>query len=295
MTIFPVYQDALSIANLVKGRLPFFIREITILTKVRLHHHDFVELAFVYEGHGTETINGKPHLMQPGTVTLLLPHHVHQIQCSNPADPIRLYCCMFDISMLLGPEIDPEFGDLLFKTGEGLPSYNDLPSDKTSEMKQICEQMLKEYNGDLPGKNTYLRAKLTEAMLLFLRSHSNSEPDGRKKQKAKVQRNSWDMIQYVHANYANRLTVESLAERFNVSVSSVHRTFKQSLGQSFWNYLLALRIRRASGLLVATDMTVQQICVEVGFESFRTFSRVFKELTGTTPSGFRLSSRQSTS
>lgn len=292
MTIFPVYQDTLAIANLVKGKLPFFIRTVTIMTKVRLHHHDFVELAFVYEGNGTEIINGKPHLLQPGTVTFLLPHHIHQIQCSDPASPIQLYCCMFDISMLLGPQIDAEIGYLLLKTGEGLPSYTDLPMEKTSEMKIICAQMLKEYNDNLPGKDSYLRSKLTEALLLFIRSHPNTETDRRKSKDAEARQKNWEMIQYVHSNYAGRLTAESLAERFNVSVSSVHRTFKLSLGQSFWNYLLALRVRRATGLLVATDMTVQQICVEVGFESFRTFSRVFKELTDMTPSGFRLASRQ---
>jgi AraC-like DNA-binding protein len=63
--------------------------------------------------------------------------------------------------------------------------------------------------------------------------------------------------------------------------------FKKRIGQNFVDYLHHVRIRHACVLLKSTKMTVSEIAIEVGYGSFSTFSRVFREMKKVTPTDFR--------
>jgi transcriptional regulator GlxA family with amidase domain len=67
----------------------------------------------------------------------------------------------------------------------------------------------------------------------------------------------------------------------------ISRLFKDHVGQSFLTYLHGLRIKSAASLLISTEMPIADISTEVGFESYRTFLRVFREIRGQTPSDYR--------
>ena len=72
-------------------------------------------------------------------------------------------------------------------------------------------------------------------------------------------------------------------------VSEAHfiRTFKATFGETPHRYLQRRRVERAMYLLRATDRSVTDICMEVGFSSLGTFSRTFRDIVGETPSEFR--------
>jgi AraC-like DNA-binding protein len=65
------------------------------------------------------------------------------------------------------------------------------------------------------------------------------------------------------------------------------RTFSEKLQTSFPNYLNSLRVDLAKNLLESGDQDILQICYECGFESQRTFNRVFKNTCGITPREYR--------
>lgn len=284
MAHFPQYQDA--VANIQKGQLPFYILINTLNCNSPLHHHDFAEFSFVFEGRGTEIINGKKHAMQPGTASFLLPHHIHEIY-SDPGTPIRLYCCMFDINILFGSPVDAELCGMLLRTGNDLPSYVDFPPQQAERVRRILDEIRSEYLGDAFGKNSLIRGKLMEALLLYIRAHRGAPPAGRGGIYADGKKDIWDIVQYVHLHYTDKLTLENVSRQFKVSVPYISRAFREHVGQSFLDYLHGLRIRSAASLLISTDMAISDIASEVGFESFRTFSRVFKELKRVTPSEYR--------
>src|SRR5690606_14622895 len=97
MTNIPLYQGPRETHNV--SRIPFYILHDWVRRNL-LHHHDYAELLFVVGGEGAETINGQKHVMKRGTVSLLLPHHFHEIS-GDPVQKVCVYCCMFDLSLLL--------------------------------------------------------------------------------------------------------------------------------------------------------------------------------------------------
>lgn len=284
MTGIPDYQDALSVANLQRGQLPFYAMDVVVGSLMPLHHHDFAELFYVYDGEGEELLNGTKHLLRPGTVSFLLPHHLHELR-STLNKPVRMYCCMFDIHVLYGSRYDFELVGRLLQTGSTLPSFVEFESEEAEQMRDIFEKIYAEYRNANFGKSSFIRSKLLEALLLFARAQIR--PDESVDVGSSIKRTFWDILQHVHLHYADKLTLESLSHKYKISAPTISQSFKKLSGKSFLEYLHTLRINRALSLLSSTEMPVTDVAAEVGFESYRTFTRVFKKMKGVTPGEFR--------
>lgn len=83
------------------------------------------------------------------------------------------------------------------------------------------------------------------------------------------------------------LDVETLARGAYISAGHLSREFRRIYGESPYSYLMTRRIERAMTLLRRGDLSVTQVCFEVGFYSLGTFSSRFTELVGTPPSAYR--------
>ncbi len=87
--------------------------------------------------------------------------------------------------------------------------------------------------------------------------------------------------------YAEPLDVPALARVAIMSEAHFIRSFKATFGETPNRYLQRRRIERAMALLRTSELTVGEICVDVGFASVATFTRQFREIVGETPSSFR--------
>jgi AraC-like DNA-binding protein len=87
--------------------------------------------------------------------------------------------------------------------------------------------------------------------------------------------------------YAEPLDVEALARDVNMSAGHLSREFRRAYGESPYSYLMTRRIERAMALLRRGDLTVTEVCFEVGCSSLGTFSSRFTELVGVPPSVYR--------
>ena len=87
--------------------------------------------------------------------------------------------------------------------------------------------------------------------------------------------------------YAEPLDVEALARGVGMSAGHLSREFKRAYGESPYSYLMTRRIERAMALLRRGDLSVTEVCFEVGCSSLGTFSTRFTELVGMPPSTYR--------
>jgi AraC-like DNA-binding protein len=94
--------------------------------------------------------------------------------------------------------------------------------------------------------------------------------------------------------YAKPLDVEALARGANMSAGHFSREFRLAYGESPYGYLMTRRIERAMALLRRGDLTVTEVCFEVGCSSLGTFSTRFTELVGMPPSAYRLHAARAT-
>lgn len=98
----------------------------------------------------------------------------------------------------------------------------------------------------------------------------------------------------IDRDYAQPLNVEALADAVHMSAGHLSRQFKLAYGESPYSYLMTRRIERAMALLRRGDMSVTEVCFEVGCTSLGTFSTRFTELVGMPPSAYRSQSALAT-
>ncbi|MEU3345232.1 AraC family transcriptional regulator [Streptomyces sp. NPDC006700] len=91
----------------------------------------------------------------------------------------------------------------------------------------------------------------------------------------------------IDREYAQPLNVEALARDVNMSAGHLSRSFRAAYGESPYAYLMTRRIERATALLRRGDLSVTEVCFEVGCASLGTFTTRFTELVGMPPGAFR--------
>jgi len=95
----------------------------------------------------------------------------------------------------------------------------------------------------------------------------------------------------IDREYARPLDVEALARGAHMSAGHLSRQFRLAYGESPYSYLMTRRIERAMALLRRGDLSVTEVCFEVGCSSLGTFSTRFTELVGVPPSTYRHAAR----
>ncbi|MCE7996856.1 MAG: helix-turn-helix transcriptional regulator [Roseivirga sp.] len=90
----------------------------------------------------------------------------------------------------------------------------------------------------------------------------------------------------IDRHYAEPIDLDYIAKRVYLSKYHFLRLFKEAHGTSPHKYLMQKRITKAK-VLLSTELTIAQVCHEVGFESVQSFSHLFKRSTGMSPGKYR--------
>jgi transcriptional regulator GlxA family with amidase domain len=92
---------------------------------------------------------------------------------------------------------------------------------------------------------------------------------------------------YLIDELTSDLRLSVIAERVGMSEAGFSRFFKRITGHGFIDLMRKLRIQRACRLLVQTQLSVAEICFEVGYENVSNFNRHFRHEMEQTPSDYR--------
>ncbi|MBP1993098.1 helix-turn-helix domain-containing protein [Paenibacillus eucommiae] len=95
------------------------------------------------------------------------------------------------------------------------------------------------------------------------------------------------VLQYISENYRSDLSLQGLADEFQISLSHMSRVFKEETNQTFSDYLLEFRMNKAKEWLVHTTMPIKEIARELSYANVTNFTRAFKQFFGTPPGKYR--------
>lgn len=100
------------------------------------------------------------------------------------------------------------------------------------------------------------------------------------------------MIAFIQENYAEKLTLEQIADAAAVSTRECLRCFRSAIHQSPMDYLIEYRVRSAKKLLETTDLPITEIALRTGWGSNSYFTKMFHRSCGKTPNAYRKEYRQ---
>jgi AraC family transcriptional regulator len=95
------------------------------------------------------------------------------------------------------------------------------------------------------------------------------------------------VIRHMKQRLAEPLDLDAIAEIAAISKFHFVRVFDELTGTTPHHFLACLRMQQAKELLLRSDLTITEVCMEVGYASLGSFSKTFSFLVGVSPQQFR--------
>lgn len=95
------------------------------------------------------------------------------------------------------------------------------------------------------------------------------------------------LIQFVDENYMHKIRLSDFARQEGLSLSYMSHFVKDTMNQTFQDYVNSVRFNRARQLIAAGNTSLTSISLESGFSDYRYFSRTFQQTYGITPAEYR--------
>lgn len=259
-----------------------------------MHAHNYIEIAYVAAGRGVHILDGRQYAVAQGDLFVINYDVWHEFR-SLPeygADRLEIYNCIFRPEFIDRSLIHSRcFSDLghlfLFRSlFEGGEVKNDirLLGGEHAGIGRLYEKMFREYTARGYGWPEMLRAYLVELLVLIFRLCR----EGETAESAARGRALFDrVVRFLQEHYTQDIRLDDLAAMAFLSRNYFCTRFRECTGQTVLEYVQKLRVAEACRLLREDDRKIIDIAQTVGYSDLKFFNRLFKKITGCTPSAYR--------
>ncbi len=256
--------------NLENAQSPFiFHYDIASNHSIEMANwHENIEIIFCTKGTGIVKCDSIEYNIKKDDIFVINSASLHAMYS---IDDFEYYCLIIDSDFLKTNSIniyEIEF-DSLVTCSEAVNLFkNIIASMKTKDNYKIAS----------------IKADVLKFTVYLARHFSH--PLSSDKSTASSNENIKFAIDYIKANFTQKITLELAAAEAGISKYHFSREFKKSTGMTFVSYVNTLRCRHAKKLLFKRKYTIHDIAQKCGFENDSYFSKIFKQETGVRPSEF---------
>ncbi|HET9857601.1 MAG TPA: AraC family transcriptional regulator [Chthoniobacterales bacterium] len=101
-------------------------------------------------------------------------------------------------------------------------------------------------------------------------------------------RDIWKARKFIEEHAGEQLSLDQVAKAVGINATHLSEKFKQVTGVKFVDYIARTRFEKACKLLEEVDLRTSEIAFAAGFQSLSQFNRVFKKLSGKSPTAYRV-------
>ena len=160
-----------------------------------------------------------------------------------------------------------------------------IPEKRRDYIESLLEKLLFENEGQDPLSPGFVSVALAELMLFITRCKNYEE--NVIKEIDVNNRIMQEVATYIYNHYSERLILEDVAKKFNLSRSYLSKKFKSVTGFGFKEYIINVRIQHACKLLLNTNKSITDIAFECGFNDSNYFGDAFRRTKGISPNKYR--------
>ncbi|MBN1674951.1 MAG: helix-turn-helix domain-containing protein [Kiritimatiellae bacterium] len=253
-----------------------------------LHSHEFHELVIIFEGTGRHVTDEEEYGIEAGDVFLIRGDTAHGYAETRGVHLVNILFAPKRLRLPLGELRDVPGYHVLFHLEPRLRRQHRFQSKLHLAVEELAQ--LSTYTTDLetelsrtrPGYRFIARTLLMQILGFLSRCYSQTHVS-----EARTMVCLGEVLSYLERNYAEAISLARLAREARMSQSTLVRTFRQAVGTSPIDYLIRLRIEKASALLRRGDVRVGEAALGAGFSDSNYFSRLFRKATGMSPRQYR--------
>jgi len=249
------------------------------------HFHDGFEIHFTLTNGTVYQIDERKFEADAGSIALFSSEEVHRVSI----DRSRLYeryFLLFRPRFIQGITINyPAILDILSKNRKR--DCLELTSSQQATFIRLYDELI-EINDKREEElnNLLLELKLGEILVLL---NQLFDGDDKMHQPISYEHSQLisEIVNFIKSNYADEITLDSLAERFFVSKSTIIRSFKDVMGMTPTQYLIYTRIMESRKFL-SKGFSVKEVAAKIGYKDESSFIKKFKEIQGESPKQYSL-------
>ncbi|HGH5980058.1 TPA: helix-turn-helix domain-containing protein [Kluyvera georgiana] len=271
------------------GTLARFILHADNASQVAPHWHKSLELSYTLSGTISGfTINGKTYATRAGQILVVNPNEVHAV-VSQSQGTTEALTVLFPRQLLL--TIIPELDTLSFDIPDAA-AFTRLQRKAYRRLQHLLHQAasLTRCGEQDVGHNLLLNALAYQLLYWLLRAFAQQQNRYRYRNINPTEKMS-RITEWIDSHYHEKIAMADVARRFYLSETWLAHSFRQSVGRTFHEYLVSVRLNAAMVLLFDSNLQVQTIAERCGFPNFKSFAYYFKQAHGMTPLQYRKSRR----
>ncbi|MCD8076077.1 MAG: AraC family transcriptional regulator [Lachnospiraceae bacterium] len=252
------------------------------------HIHRQYEIFYLVAGERYYFVEDRLYQVHPGSLVMIPSGCVHRTACANPDIPYER------ILLILEEEyIQPILGSL------GMPHISALFSvpvrilsfENERDVRRIFERIFAELSEKPASYTSAIRLKIAE--LLLQASRCEAGPEVRQEfslASSKKHKKVNEAIFFIKKHYTEPISLGEIADSIYVSRGHLSKLFNETTGMKITDYINIQRVNYAKSLLIGnTAISITELAEQCGFESITYFERVFRQVTGFSPTAFRRS------
>lgn len=247
------------------------------------HWHDDLEFIYIISGHMLYNINGEIILMKEKEGVFVNARQLHFGYSEDRSECIFICVLLHPILLCLSKNIEQKYvvplisnNEIMFYHLKGNCEWEKVVLSSIQKMYDYKNDKISELKIQREFFNIWI--ELCEN-IISIKKENNSNNHHLSILKT--------MISYIDQNYRWKISLEDIAFSGSVGKTNCCMLFKKYVNKTPNEYLTELRLRKSIELLQKTDMTVLEICYEVGFSGASYFTEVFHKYFDCTPSMYR--------
>ena len=238
------------------------------------------EIEFVYIRSGEVSFHVADHSFTARTGDLVVCesgqiHYSDSYHTKNHLDFL-----IFDTNLISSGFQNPHFKNPLV-TAKELQKYG-----LSVFLERLFSSVPEELNKKQPYYKDVVTAGIREFWFLLKRHHPRVEKANDIRRRVRMLEEFQELLDHIDKHYSEDLTLEFAASMMHFSPSHFSKTFKKLMGMNYNTYVNMVRIEQAIQRLGNSHYRMIDIALECGFTNIRSFNRIFKEITGYTPTEF---------
>ncbi|WP_415326461.1 AraC family transcriptional regulator [Chryseobacterium sp. MMS23-Vi53] len=249
----------------------------------RPHRHDFYATILFTNGNGTHEIDFQKYEVSPGSLFFMSPGQVHSWELSNDIDGYIFFCSQEFYEMHY---VNQKLRNFPFFGSVNFPRKLQLNDDELTKNINLFQELEKEYKIQDVMKEGLILSLMSQIFIRSTRQFSKELNISESSASFSYFKHYQDFESLVEEHFTKEKSIAFYADLMNISSKHLNRITQTVVQKTATEVITERVVLEAKRMLMYLDESLVEIAFRLGYEEYSYFVRVFRKISGMTPTQF---------